>query len=80
MKAINKLFYTAIVLLLVLVPNACTDHFDELNTNPKLVTDEIIKPELLFTKVLKQSSFEIQNQGRVGGCWLVGWLVELDSW
>lgn len=66
MKAINKLFYTAIVLLLVLVPNACTDHFDELNTNPKLVTDEIIKPELLFTKVLKQSSFEIQNQGRVG--------------
>jgi len=65
MKAINKLFYTAVVLLLVLVPNACTDNFEELNTDPKLVTSEIIKPELLFTKVLKQSSFEIQNQGRV---------------
>jgi len=66
MKAINKLFYTAVVVLLVLVPNACTDHYEELNTNPKLVTDDIIKPGLMFTKVLKESSFEIQNQGRIG--------------
>ncbi len=66
MKAIYKLFYSAIVVLLVLVPNACTDNFDELNTDPKLVTDEIIKPGLMFTKILKESSFEIQNSGRIG--------------
>jgi hypothetical protein len=40
--------------------NACTDDFAEINTNPNLVTDEIIKPDLLLTKVLKESIFSMQ--------------------
>ena len=66
MKTINKVYTAIIIAIILFVPYSCTDGFDDLNTSPKLVTDEIVKPELLFTRVLKLSAFDIQNQGRIG--------------
>lgn len=66
MKKIYKIPVAILVAIALFIPYSCTDDFDELNTNPKLVTDEIIKPGLLFTKVLKESAFEILNLDRVG--------------
>ncbi|MEQ6119663.1 SusD/RagB family nutrient-binding outer membrane lipoprotein [Reichenbachiella sp. MALMAid0571] len=66
MKTIYKFPLAIIIAIVLFVPYSCTDGYDELNTNPKLVTDDIIKPGLLFTKVLKESSFEILDQGRAG--------------
>ncbi len=42
---------------------SCTKDFEELNTNPTLVTADKIKTELLLTNVLKNSVFDIPNQG-----------------
>ncbi len=65
MRTIYKIPLAFVFAIALFTPFSCTDGFDELNTNPKLVTDELIKPELLLTKVLKRSSFEIQNSGTV---------------
>ncbi|MEQ9287180.1 MAG: SusD/RagB family nutrient-binding outer membrane lipoprotein [Cyclobacteriaceae bacterium] len=66
MKKIYKIPVAILMSIALFIPYSCTDDFDELNTNPKLVTDEIIKPGLLFTKVLKESAFEILNMARIG--------------
>lgn len=66
MRTIYKFPLAILTAIVLFIPFSCTDDFDELNTNPKLVTDEIIKPGLMLTYVLKNSSFEIMNQGRVG--------------
>ena len=36
---------------------ACTKNFDKMNTNPVMVTKDLVKPSMLFTAVLKQSIF-----------------------
>ncbi|MEP7258995.1 MAG: hypothetical protein ABI687_11410, partial [Flavitalea sp.] len=41
--------------------SGCTKDFKEINTNPVLVTKEVIKPGLLFTPVLKLSIFNTLN-------------------
>ncbi len=66
MRTIYKICQALIIAIIVFTPFSCTDGFEELNTNPKVVTEELIKPGLLLTKVLKESSFQILNQGRVG--------------
>lgn len=35
----------------------CTKNFEKMNTNPLIVTQDVIKPSMLFTAVLKQSIF-----------------------
>jgi len=45
---------------------ACTEDFDELNTNPTLLTEDRIRPEYLFTQVLKFSIFDSYQDGRIG--------------
>jgi hypothetical protein len=44
----------------------CTKDFKEINTNPVLVTKDLIKPALLFTPVLKNSVFDLYSRGPVG--------------
>ena len=45
---------------------SCTKQFESINTNPTLVTKDLIKPALLLTPVLKNSIFDIPNRGQVG--------------
>ncbi len=67
MKTIIKVpIALSVLIALLCIPLSCTDGFEELNTNPKLITDDDIKPSLLFTRVLKESSFDILNVGRIG--------------
>lgn len=53
---------TAFALMLVL-GNACTKDFEKINTNPVLVTKDIIQPSMLFTAALKNSIFAVHNNG-----------------
>lgn len=66
MKTLYKNSFKLVILSMLFLMNACTSEFADLNTDPKLVTDELIKPGLLLTKVLKYSIFDIQNTGNVG--------------
>ncbi|MBK8504610.1 MAG: SusD/RagB family nutrient-binding outer membrane lipoprotein [Saprospiraceae bacterium] len=50
MKAYNKLNLGLLVLLIALM-NACTKDFKELNTNPALVTEDLVTPEFLLSGV-----------------------------
>lgn len=43
--------------LLVAEISSCTKNFESVNTNPALITEEIIRPSMLFTGVLKNSVF-----------------------
>lgn len=52
--------------LLVLVVGACTDNFEELNTNPALLTEEVVQPATIFTGVLKNSIYASFSSGRIG--------------
>lgn len=51
---------TAFVMILVL-GNACTKNFEKINTNPVLVTKDIIQPSMLFTAALKNPIFSSYN-------------------
>tara|TARA_R110002049_G_scaffold28018_5_gene96678 strand:- start:35017 stop:36534 length:1518 start_codon:yes stop_codon:yes gene_type:complete len=66
MKTTKTTFWSFILLTAMCISYSCTDGFDDLNTDPKLITDDEIKPSLLFTRVLKESSFEILNVARIG--------------
>ncbi len=66
MKTIKRIPITLSLLIAMCIPLSCTNGFDELNTNPKLITDDDIKPSLLFTKVMKESGFDILNVNRIG--------------
>jgi hypothetical protein len=46
--------------------NACTKNYDTLNTNPSLVTQALVKPDNLFSMVVKESIFILPDLGRVG--------------
>jgi hypothetical protein len=47
--------------LLIVSANSCTDRFEELNTNPNTVTEDIIDPDLLFTRVEKVAVFSLYD-------------------
>lgn len=51
--------------LIAVTLSSCTDEFGALNTNPSLATEDIIRPDLLFTGVLKNSIFNIHENGRL---------------
>src|SRR5690606_394502 len=65
MIRIYSLYKHLTLLFFLVILYSCTSEFDELNTNPSLVTKEIMKPEMIFTSVLKNSIFDIQSSGTV---------------
>lgn len=62
-----KLYATAIkvtsLAFLILSGSSCTKDFKEINTDPVLITKDIIKPSMLFTLVLKNTIFDSYNTG-----------------
>lgn len=49
--------------ILLLCGIACTKDFDKINTDKTLVTEDIVKPAMLFTAVLKNSVFNSYSTG-----------------
>jgi hypothetical protein len=66
MRTKHKFSFKLALILVLFLANACTDDFADINTNPNLVTDEIIKPDLLLTKILKESIFSMQSTISLG--------------
>lgn len=64
----NKLKKIALAALVMVMAAACTDNFEELNTDPTLVTEDLVQPGVLFTGVLKRSIFDSYRNtaGRIG--------------
>ena len=65
MQLYSKLKKIAAATLVVLVVNACTDKFEELNTDPTLLTEEMVQPPTIFTNVLKNAIFGSFSPGRI---------------
>jgi hypothetical protein len=55
MKLYNRYKNIAALAIMIIMANACTEDFDELNTDPTLLTEEMVQPETIFTQVLKNS-------------------------
>lgn len=66
MKLYIKLKIIASMALVITMASACTEGFDDINTDPTLLTEEMVQPETLFTHVLKNSIFETFTDGRIG--------------
>jgi hypothetical protein len=65
MQLHSKLKNIAAFTVMVLMAGACTENFEELNTNPMLLTEDMVQPPTLFTSVLKNSIYETFNPGRI---------------
>ena len=51
MKNIYKILTVLLCALGILLPNACTKNYEELNKDPKIITPEVINVGLLLTNV-----------------------------
>src|SRR6266496_107469 len=51
MKTYNKIKNLSLLLLSLLLANACTKDFKGLNTNPALVSEDLVNPEFLLSGV-----------------------------
>jgi hypothetical protein len=51
MKAYNKIRNLSLIFLLLLAVSACTKKFEELNTNPAQLSEELVTPEFLLSGV-----------------------------
>lgn len=60
MKLFKKIKYITALSAILVAGNACTD-WDELNTDPALVSDERAKPEMLLTNILRFSIYSTVN-------------------
>lgn len=65
MKFLHKLKTLVAVAVFLYMANGCTKDFEELNTNPALVTEGIVKPDNLFSSVLKESIFSTPDFDRI---------------
>lgn len=63
MKSYTRNVKNGLVGLLIVLGTACTSDFEDINTDPTLVTKDIIKPSMLFTAVLKNSIFSNYSTG-----------------
>ncbi len=52
MKKLNKFALIVIGSLVLLLPNACTDKYEEFNTDPSIITAELVNVDLMFTNVV----------------------------
>ncbi|MEO6719844.1 MAG: SusD/RagB family nutrient-binding outer membrane lipoprotein [Ferruginibacter sp.] len=57
----NKLLTFFIAFAFLLGINACTKDFEQINTNPRIVTQQIADPTLLLTGVQKNSMFGLMD-------------------
>ena len=67
MRSFLKIKMFVALVVFVCMVNACTKDYDKLNTNPALVTENLLKPDNLFSMVLKESIFHIPDLGRLDG-------------
>ena len=51
MKAYNKIKNFSLLFLVLGLTGACTKNFEELNTNPALLSEELVTPEFLLSGV-----------------------------
>jgi hypothetical protein len=51
MKSLLNIQIVAVLALVLLWMGSCTEHYDEMNTNKSLVTEEVLNPDLLLTYV-----------------------------
>ena len=58
---LNKLIVTISVVAGMFSISGCTKDFQEINTDPTLITKDLIKPDLLFSAVQKNSVFNVLN-------------------
>lgn len=64
MKITRSIYFFPMALLIL--ATACTKDFREINTNPRIVTEEIADPALLLTNVQKESMFGLMDgDGRI---------------
>ena len=56
MKVINKFNSTIVVILFFSVLSSCTKDFDKINTNPTLITEDVVKINGLFTQVVANAT------------------------
>ncbi|RLD70322.1 MAG: hypothetical protein DRI98_08200 [Bacteroidetes bacterium] len=68
MKSLIRITIVAVLALVILMINACTEDFEELNTRNSLVTEEVLNTDLLFTYFQHQAI--VQDLG--GGSSTVG--------
>lgn len=60
----NKIKFTLITLLgalFIIMAQSCTDHFDQLNTDPGLVDSNNVDPGMLFTRSVHNGVYNIVN-------------------
>ncbi len=65
MKIIYKLKWVVTTVLFTGIMSSCTKDFDEINTNPNLITEDVVKINGLFTQVVANSATGTFG-GRVG--------------
>jgi hypothetical protein len=59
----NKIILIFITSITILTGFSCTKNFDEINSDPSLVTRENVAPSMILTAVLKNSIFDSYNDG-----------------
>lgn len=57
---------TIFMAVLIVTAISCTKDFDELNTNPNIVTKDVINPNLIFTYVEKNAIYNMYNGSNAG--------------
>ena len=57
--------FIVLMILVTCIVSSCTKDFKELNISPSLVTENLVKPDNLFSMVLKESIFHIPDLGRL---------------
>lgn len=67
MRFFYKIKMFVVLSVLLCIVNACTKDFEKLNTNPALVTEDALKPDNVFSMVLKEAIFHIPDFGRLDG-------------
>lgn len=65
MKLFNKIRNVAAFVMVMLLTGACTKDFEEINTSPTLLTEEMVQPATLFTSAVKNSVFNSFDTNRV---------------
>lgn len=65
MKISSIKISVSILAVINILAASCTKDFDDLNTNPALVSEKVIKADNLFSRVQKQSMFSVPDFGRV---------------
>lgn len=65
MQLYSKIKKIATATMVIFAVGACTENFEELNTNPSLLTEDMVQTSNLFTSVLKNSIFDSFSPGRI---------------